>query len=86
MAKGEESILELLSKATRGAKNNSSLHTGRGLRWVGVGWGTGPTHSTLRIPACNPGKDPGFGASRSSFLETNLVCSLCEVVSIPKAR
>lgn len=37
MAKGEESILELLSKATRGAKNNSSLHTGRGLQWAGVG-------------------------------------------------
>lgn len=37
MAKGEESILELLLKATRGAKNNSSLHTCRGLQWAGVG-------------------------------------------------
>lgn len=52
----------------------------------GGGGGTGPTHSTLRIPACNPGRDPGFGASRSSLLEANLVCSLCEVVSVPKAR
>lgn len=39
MAKGEESILELLLKATRGAKNNSSLHTCRGLQWAGVGGG-----------------------------------------------
>lgn len=36
------------------------------------------------VPAYSPGTDPGFGASRSSFLEANLVYSLCEVVHAPK--
>lgn len=50
MAEGEESSLELPSKATHGANNNSSLHKGRGLMG-----GDQPIESRVFQPAAQGG-------------------------------